>query len=217
MPTLHPTVLRASLAALAVAVLSAGCASVDLSRRYDPPPVRSPMPAPAAPVPQPSVATPQPVAPGQSVGQALPPYGAPPAPPPVMAPPAPVDVPTVPSSLSTLTTRLDAAAAVPPTRSVGSGQLDALYDANTRLFRWKASWTGLSGQITGVQFHGPASASQVGPAVMVWPGPFGPTYEGRATLTPQQAAELLEGLWYVNVSTSVYPSGEVRGQLRVVQ
>ncbi len=218
MPTLHPVVSRASLAALAVAVLSAGCASVDLNRRYDPPPVRSPMPPPAAaPAPLPSLATSQPVTPGQSVGQALPPYGAPPAPPPASAPPAPVDAPAAQSNLSTLTTRLDGASAVPPARSAGSGQLDALYDANTRLFRWKANWTGLSGQITGVQFHGPAGSGQVGPPAMVWPGPFGPAYEGRATLTPQQAADLLEGLWYVNVSTTTFPSGEVRGQLRVVR
>jgi hypothetical protein len=51
---------------------------------------------------------------------------------------------------------------------------------------------------------------------MMWPGPFGPTYEGRATLTPQQANDLLAGLWYVSVATAAYPSGEVRGQLHVV-
>ena len=96
------------------------------------------------------------------------------------------------------------------------GQLDALYDSNTRLLRWKTSWSALSGPITAVQFHGPAEYGQTGPVTMVWPAPFGPTYEGRATLTPQQAVDLLDGRWYVNVFTAPYPSGELRGQLRVV-
>lgn len=106
--------------------------------------------------------------------------------------------------------------AVPATRSQGTGQLDALYDSTTRLLRWKASWSGLSGAITGVQFHGPGTEGQVAPVTLLWPAPFGPTYEGRATLTPEQALHLVEGRWYINVQTSTYPAGEVRGQLRVV-
>ena len=35
-------------------------------------------------------------------------------------------------------------------------------------------------------------------------------------LTPQQATDLLDGLWYVNVYTGNYSQGEMRGQLRVV-
>jgi len=202
-------------AALAAAVLAAGCSSVDLGQRYDPPPVRMPQPpAPvSAPAPAglPQAATPQPVAPGQPIGQPLPPIGA--------QPPQPVPPPVQTgeqSPLVTLTTRLEGAATVPPTRSSATGQLDLLYDAGTRLLRWKTSWSGLSGQITGVQFSGPADAGQNGPPAMLWPGPYGATYEGRATLTPRQADDLLAGRWYVIVFTAAYPAGEVRGQLRVV-
>ena len=67
-----------------------------------------------------------------------------------------------------------------------------------------------------MRFHAPGLEGQEAPAVMLWPGPFGPTYEGRATLTANQAVDLLDGRWYVVVSTTAYPAGELRGQLRVV-
>ena len=232
--------LRASLAALAAALLAAGCSSVDLGSYYEPPPVRMPEPLPPASAPAsaalPQPATPQPVTPGQPVGEPLPPLGtggpgtaaAPTAAPAATPTTAPTTAPTAPpvatpppvdahANLSALTTRLEAAAVNPPTRSAGIGRLDARYDADTGLLQWKASWAGLSGTITGVQFHGPAGMDQNGPPTMIWPAPFGPTYEGRATLTPQQAQDLLAGRWYVNVFTSAYPAGELRGQLRVVR
>lgn len=221
MPSFVSIYARAPLLVLATAVLAAGCSSVDLGPRYNPPPVRMPQsaaPAPAVPTPLPPVATAQPVVPGQPVGQPLPPIGATtPVPAPLPQTTAPDDAANARDQLVTLTTRLEGAAVNPPTRSNATGQLDALYDARTQLLRWKASWSGLSGPITGVQFHGPAGMDQNGPAAMMWPGPFGPTYEGRATLTPQQATDLMEGRWYVNVSTTAYPGGEVRGQLLVVR
>ncbi len=213
-----PVSTSARLAVTSLALLAVGCSSVDLGPRYDPPPVRAPQPLPPAPAPLPPIATPQPIPPAQPVPQPLPPIGtpAPLPPPPLQTPVDPTASPSPQAHLVTLTTRLDGASVMPPARSNATGQLDALYDSNTRLLRWKTSWSALSGPITAVQFHGPADYGQTGPVVMVWPAPFGPTYEGRATLTPQQAVDLLDGRWYVNVFTAPYPSGELRGQLRVV-
>ncbi|MFT4193367.1 MAG: ABC transporter, partial [Ottowia sp.] len=63
MPTFVSVPSRAALAALAAAVLAAGCSSVDLGPRYNPPPVRmpQPLPAPSAPAALPPLATAQPV------------------------------------------------------------------------------------------------------------------------------------------------------------
>lgn len=218
MRCLFTSISRAKLLA-SVTVLStlAGCTSVDLGRRYDPPPVQAPQSVPNAVAPAPLPGTPQvqPIPPAQPVPQPLPPIGA--SAPVTSAPQQPVAPANPREHLVTLTTRIDGASVLPPTRSNGVGQLDALYDGTTRLLRWKTSWSGLSSPITGIQFHGPADQSQVGSPAMVWPGPFGSTYEGRATLTPQQANDLLQGLWYVNVFTGNYPAGEIRGQLRVVR
>lgn len=203
---------RAPLAALAASVLLGACASVDLDQRYNPPPVRQPgalPPAAVSPTPMNTpVAQPSAVPATRPLPQALPPAGA-----------APADASQVQAAnahLVTLTTQLSGMSAVPATRSNGGGQLDMLYDANTRLLRWKTRWSGMHTPIVGVQFHGPAGDGQVAPATLIWPGPFGPTYEGRATLTPQQGQDLIDGLWYVNVQTREYPAGELRGQLRVV-
>lgn len=218
MTTTLPTPIARSLPA--IALLLGACSTVDLGPRYDPPPVRSPeAPRPSPPVAAPAPATiaqPSPVPPTQPVAQPLPPVGTP-QPPTSAVPVAPETNPADPRAhLVTFTTRLTGADAVPPTRSSGSGQIDALYDANTGLLRWRASWSGLSSAITGVNFHGPASEGQTAPVTLVWPAPFGPTYEGHATLPPQQAQDLLSGRWYISIQTSLYPGGEVRGQLRVV-
>ena len=225
-----------------LAVVLAGCASVELDRHYEPPTILVPQ---AAPVPQAPVVfkrapapVASPVASGQPQPQPLvrmPMTGAPlpaPAQPPVQAPPAPAAQAAVPEQaqaeeppasaddpdahLVTFTTRLNGESAVPPADSSATGQLDALYDSSSGLLRWKVVWSGLRGTITAVQFHGPAGNGQNAPPTVIWPAPFGPTYEGRAILTPQQARDLLSGRWYVNVSTTVYPSGELRGQLEQV-
>lgn len=116
----------------------------------------------------------------------------------------------------TLAAPLSPAEAVPPAGGQAEGEIYLLYDSGTGLLRWKASWSGLSGAITAIHYHGPATEGQTAPAVMIWPGPFGSAYEGRATLTPEQAADLIAGYWYVNVQTSRYPQGELRGQLLIV-
>ena len=199
---------RAVLALLAATVLASACGTVDLGPRYSPPPIRLPEPLPASPASAPPAVQPMPVPPPQSVPQPLPPIGAP--------APAPVAPASASPNLVTLTTQLDGASVIPPARSGATGQLDALYDGATRMLRWKASWNGLAGAITAVQFRGPADATQIAQPVLLWPGPFGDRYEGRATLTPSQATDKLSGRWYVSVFTSSYPQGELRGQLRVV-
>ena len=206
---------------LAALALLGACTSVDLNQgRYNPPPVRMPgqtaeVAQPAQPVPVQSDVQSTPV--GTGSVQTLPPFDdgqqvevAQPAP--VVQPAAPSDDPRV-----ALSTDMTGADAVPPTPSYGSGHIDMVFNRETGVLRWKTTWGGLQGAITGVQFHGPAGAGQTAPAAMIWPAPFGATYEGRATLNDQHASELLQGLWYVNVQTSAYPSGEIRGQLRVVE
>lgn len=197
---------RRLLGVLAAACLASACSSVDLGPRYDPPPIRMPEPLPAEPVAQP-----QAVPPAAPVPQPLPPVTAPVSPSPDAGAPADTR-----AALVTFSARLDGASAIPPARSGATGQLDALYDSGSRLLRWKASWNGLSGGIIGVQFHGPADSGQVAAATVIWPAPFGHRYEGRATLTPAQATDLLSGRWYVSVDTANYPQGEIRGQVRVV-
>jgi outer membrane biosynthesis protein TonB len=59
-------------------------------------------------------------------------------------------------------------------------------------------------------------APDVEPAPEPQPGtPTEPTTQvsGEARLTDEQAADLRAGLWYLNIHTTMYPDGELRGQL----
>lgn len=119
------------------------------------------------------------------------------------------------ANLVTLTTQLRGSNEVPPVLSEGNGSVDALFDKNTSLLRWRVSYTGLSGPVTAAHFHGPAPVGANAGVVLPWPGPITSPMEGRATLTPAQAADLLAGNWYANIHTAAYPGGEVRGQMTV--
>ena len=134
------------------------------------------------------------------------------------APPAPEPTPVVapqsdPQWLATFTTRLSGANEVPPVASSGLGQVVALLDRRTGLLRWKMSFNRLSGPVTGAHFHGPAAVGANAGVALPFPVPVTSPYEGRATLTDQQAADLLAGRWYVNLHTSRHPGGEIRGQM----
>jgi hypothetical protein len=231
--------LKGSVVTAVAALVLAGCATVDLEPDTGGPQVQMPGDAPVnftpsggtPPQDAPSAQT-MPVAPAGAVTQPLPPPdntagnadapGAAGVPntnamPDANASGASVMPPANTNAhLVTLTINLDSASAAPPTPSGATAHVDLLYDSNSRLLRWIATWGTLSGPITGVSFYGPAAPGQQGPATLIWPGPFGPRYEGRATLTPQQAADLMGGLWYLNISTVSYPAGEIRGQVRAV-
>jgi hypothetical protein len=121
------------------------------------------------------------------------------------------------SNLVAFTTQLRAANEVPPNSSKASGSVDAVFNKDTNLFRWKVNFRGLTGPATAAHFHGPAAVGSNAGVVLPWTGPISNPMEGRATLTPAQAADLLAGRWYANIHTAAHPAGELRGQMSVVR
>ena len=77
---------------------------------------------------------------------------------------------------------------------------------------YNVSFSGLSSAQTGAHIHGPAAAGVNGGVVFAFAlgspmiGTFGP-------LTAPQVSDLTNGLYYVNVHTTTYGPGEIRGQI----
>ena len=107
---------------------------------------------------------------------------------------------------------------VPPTTSTGTGFATVTLDDVSNLLSWDVSWSGLTGPAIAMHFHGPALFFQNAPPVVDIGAISGLTSPsiGSTTITASQASELLEGLWYINIHTSDFPPGEIRGQVNVI-
>jgi hypothetical protein len=94
----------------------------------------------------------------------------------------------------------------------GTGSASITLDTGTNLLSWSISWSGLSGVPTLMHFHGPALPNQ-NAGVQVGTGVAGPPVIGNAVLGAGQVTDLLAGLWYLNLHTTTFMGGEIRGQV----
>jgi hypothetical protein len=108
---------------------------------------------------------------------------------------------------------LDGKSQVPPNTSAGTGTADLDYDAASKKLSWKITYSGLSGPVTAAHFHGPAAAGANAGVKVAIPNATSSPVEGSATLTDEQAADLMGGKYYINVHTTANPGGEIRGQV----
>jgi outer membrane protein OmpA-like peptidoglycan-associated protein len=115
-----------------------------------------------------------------------------------------------------LTAELNGRNEVPPLQSSGTGNLAATYNPETRTLSWLINYTGLPGLPIAMHFHGPADTSRNAGIAVPVTGNLASPIRGFATLTESQAANLLAGLYYLNLHTIAHPAGELRGQVLVV-
>ena len=108
---------------------------------------------------------------------------------------------------------LDSKSEVPPNTSAGTGSADVDYDAASKKLSWKLSYSGLTGPATAAHFHGPAAPGANAGVKVAIPNATATPVEGSATLTDEQAADLMAGKLYINVHTAANPGGEIRGQV----
>ena len=108
------------------------------------------------------------------------------------------------------TTEMTGTAGVPPNDSAATGTAEVTLDTVAKTVTWVFTHEGLSGDMTASHIHGPATATEAaGPVIDT----TGETMEGSAPITDAQAAELMAGMYYLNVHTEKFPDGEIRGQL----
>lgn len=109
---------------------------------------------------------------------------------------------------------------VPQVTTAGTGTITAVYDADINKLDYTITWTGLSGTLTNMHFHGPADATvsagvQIG--ITGWPTTVTGSVTSSAMLDDTQEADLLAGKWYYNIHTTFKGSGEIRGNMTAVR
>jgi len=113
--------------------------------------------------------------------------------------------------LTFVTSPVDASQEVPPNGSTATGTVTGTLDTATNTFSWTVTFSGLTTPQTAAHFHGPALAGQ-NAGIQIDIG-LGSPNTGSSVVTSGQSADILAGLWYVNIHTTMFPGGEIRGQL----
>jgi CHRD domain len=109
---------------------------------------------------------------------------------------------------------LKASAEVPPKDSAGTGTLTATLNTETNELKYRVEFSGLTGPVVAAHFHGPAAeGANAKPQIPIKASSIASPVEGKATVTPEQAKDLLDGKWYLNLHTTANPGGEIRGQI----
>ena len=84
------------------------------------------------------------------------------------------------------------------------------YDSGSRALEYYVNYDGVAP--AKVDIHGPAAVGENAPALVALHLSESPV-SGTVTLTQEQAAALLAGKTYLDIHSSTYPDGEIRGQI----
>ena len=123
------------------------------------------------------------------------------------------------AAIINLAATIDGGQEVPPTGSPGTGTGVVTLDDVTNLLSWEINYSGLDGTPTVSHFHGPApigSNAGIQVDIAANSGGIASPMIGSAPITDPQKADLLAGLWYINIHSDLFPGGEIRGQVEVV-
>jgi hypothetical protein len=116
---------------------------------------------------------------------------------------------------SVFTASLDGASETPPNASTATGSATFTYNPTTKMLSGSITFSGFTTATTAAHIH----MGAVGVAGNVVfsieaSGPFtSPINYTSPVLTSAQFADLVGGLYYVNIHTVAFPNGEIRGQL----
>jgi len=105
---------------------------------------------------------------------------------------------------------------VPAVDTPGNGIAFVTIDTDTMELTWDVSYQDLLGNSTAAHFHGPADFGENAGVQVGMSGDFGNTsgtLMGSTTISASQMQDLIDGLWYINIHSTLHPGGEIRGQV----
>lgn len=101
---------------------------------------------------------------------------------------------------------------VPSNTSTATGMFNGTFDKTTKILTYTLTFTGLTP--TNMHFHKGAVGVNGPVAIAISASPYtSPISTMTPALTTEQEADLLNGLWYVNIHSAAFPPGEIRGQV----
>jgi hypothetical protein len=114
-----------------------------------------------------------------------------------------------------VTSTISGANEVPPNASAGTGTLTGTYDANTNMIMLNATYSNLSAGLSAAHLHQAPAGSNGGVIVNLSPstGATSGTILGTFPVPNANESALIAGDFYINLHTSAFPGGEIRGQL----
>jgi hypothetical protein len=120
---------------------------------------------------------------------------------------------TASAKLYSISASLSGANESPANSATGTGKLTGTIDNVSNVLNYTITFTGLTGPISGSHFHN-AAIGVNGPVIVPFSATTSP-FTGSATILPTQTAAIFNGNVYVNLHTSAFPGGEIRGQLAI--
>ncbi len=96
--------------------------------------------------------------------------------------------------------------------SLATGTAELTLNHDTNEISWNVSWEGLNSPAIAAHFHGPALPGMDAFVEVIFDYTSNPSI-GSRLLTDLQVSNVLAGLWYVNIHTDFFLSGEIRGQI----
>jgi hypothetical protein len=98
---------------------------------------------------------------------------------------------------------------VPANTSKASGMIMGSYNKTTKMLSYTLTYSGFTP--TAGHFHTGAAGNNGGVAADL--GAISNGMKNTITLTDAQATDLMNGMWYLNLHSTAFPGGEIRGQI----
>ncbi|MBA2528208.1 MAG: PQQ-dependent sugar dehydrogenase [Pyrinomonadaceae bacterium] len=103
---------------------------------------------------------------------------------------------------------------VPANNSTATGTATLVLSPDETTARLSLNFSGLSSQQTDAHIHGPAAPGNTAPPIFQLP--LGQVTDFQISLTAAQVQDLESGLHYINVHSSMFTGGEIRGQFQTL-